>query len=117
MTTVATDEATGQPAELIEADDAAHDHPSDWQYVKIAVVLGILTALEVFTYFQSVHNLGRNALIALLMVMMLVKIFLVMAWFMHLKFDPKVFSRIFSFGVILATIVYIVMLSTFLIWD
>ena len=118
MTTVASDEtAPDNQAELAEGDAAEHAHPSDWQYIKIALVLAVLTALEVFTYFESVHSLGRDALIIGLMVMMIAKIFLVVAWFMHLKFDDKTFRRLFMFGVLLALGVYTIMLTTFLIWD
>jgi cytochrome c oxidase subunit 4 len=118
MTTVAPDEtAPDNQAELVEGHAAEHAHPSDWQYIKIAILLAVLTALEVFTYFQSVHNLGRDALIAGLMVMMIVKISLVVAWFMHLKFDDKTFRWLFTSGVLLALGVYTVMLTTFLIWD
>ena len=118
MTTVAQDDtATTEHGELVEGHDAEHAHPSDWEYIKIALILAVLTALEVFTYFESVHSLGRNALIIALVVMMIAKIVLVMAWFMHLKFDSRMFTRMFVAGAILAIAVYIVMLSTFLIWD
>jgi len=118
MATVAEDDTTTEEhSELVDGHPEEHDHPSDWAYIKIALILAVLTALEVFTYFESVHSLGRNALIVLLMVMMIAKIVLVMAWFMHLKFDNRMFTRVFMFGVILALAVYIVMLSTFLIWD
>lgn len=118
MTTVASDETALDPdPEVAEGDSDEHVHPSDWQYVKIAIVLAILTALEVFTYFESVHHLGRNALVISLVVMMVAKIFLVVAWFMHLKFDNKTFTRLLVSGILLALGVYTVMLTTFLIWD
>ena len=57
-------------------EDHAHEHPSDWVYVKIAAVLGVITGVEVFTYFESVVDWG-DALIPSLMVMMVVKFYLV----------------------------------------
>ena len=104
------------------ADDLAddhgdgHEHPSDRQYVKIALILGGLTALEVFTYFESVHNLGDAALYVILIVLMVLKFVYVVAWFMHLKFDSVLFKRIFVAGVVLALGVYLVMLTAFRIW-
>ena len=93
-----------------------HEHPSDRQYVKIALILGALTALEVFTYFESVHNLGDAALYVILIVLMVLKFIYVVAWFMHLKFDSVLFRRVFVAGVVLALGVYLVMLTAFRIW-
>lgn len=93
-----------------------HEHPSDRQYVKIALILGVLTALEVFTYFESVHNLGDAALYVILIVLMILKFIYVVAWFMHLKFDSVLFRRVFVAGVVLALGVYLVMLTAFRIW-
>jgi len=93
-----------------------HAHPTDWLYVKVAIALGLLTAFEVFTYFESLHGWGDTAIIILLILMMLVKFFLVVAFFMHLKFDSPIFWRLFVFGLILAMAVYMVMLTAFRIW-
>jgi cytochrome c oxidase subunit 4 len=95
---------------------AGHEHPSDRQYVKIALILGALTALEVATYFESVHNLNDAALYVILIVLMVMKFVYVVAWFMHLKFDSVLFQRIFVAGVVLALGVYLVMLTAFRIW-
>ncbi|MCY3805191.1 MAG: cytochrome C oxidase subunit IV family protein [bacterium] len=108
------------PHDVAEAahDDhgEGHEHPSDRQYVKIALILGGLTALEVFTYFESVHNLGDAAIYVILIVLMVLKFIYVVAWFMHLKFDSVLFKRIFVAGIVLALGVYLVMLTAFRIW-
>lgn len=93
-----------------------HEHPSDWQYIKIALILAVLTAIEVFTYFQSVHRMGDAALYVLLTVLMVLKFIYVVAWFMHLKFDSVLFKRIFITGIALALGVYLIMLTAFRIW-
>ena len=95
---------------------ASHAHPSDWQYIKIALLLAVLTAIEVFTYFESVHNLSDAALIAALTVLMVLKFFYVAAWFMHLKFDSVIYTRIFQVGLVIAILVYLAMLTAFEIW-
>ena len=94
---------------------AIHDHPSDWAYVKIALVLAAVTALEVFTYFESVFDWGA-ALVPSLMVMMVVKFYLVATWFMHLRFDSRLFAKMFTTGLILAVCVYIITLTAFEFW-
>lgn len=96
--------------------DEHHEHPSDRQYVKIALILGALTALEVATYFESVHHLGDAALYVVLVVLMVLKFIYVVAWFMHLKFDSVLLRRVFVAGIVLALGVYLVMLTAFRIW-
>ncbi len=93
-------------------DDGGHAHPSDWAYVKIALALGFVTALEVSTYFESVVDWGR-ALVPALMVMMVLKFYLVATWFMHLRFDSKLFARMFQAGLLLAVAVYVATLFAF----
>jgi cytochrome c oxidase subunit 4 len=102
--------------EAHDAHDDAHDHPSDWDYIKIALILAVITAIEVFTYFESVVDWG-DFLIPALMVMMVVKFWLVATWFMHLRFDNPIFGRLFVFGLVLASAVYLVTLATFHFWD
>lgn len=93
-----------------ELEEHAHDHPSEFQYVKVAIFLGIVTALEVaVVYIGSLKNL----IIPILSAMMLVKFFAVAAYFMHLKFDSKIFRRFFILGIILAITIYAVALWTF----
>ncbi|MDE0580825.1 MAG: cytochrome C oxidase subunit IV family protein [bacterium] len=107
----------GQMAEHAQSTGKQnHAHPTDWLYVKVAIALGLLTAFEVFTYFESLHGWGDTAIIIMLILMMLVKFFLVVAFFMHLKFDSPIFWRLFVFGLILAMAVYMVMLTAFRIW-
>ena len=104
--------------EAVSADehhDEGHAHPSDWAYVKIAVVLAAITALEVFTYFESVVDWGV-ALVPSLIFMMIVKFYLVATWFMHLRFDSKLFGRMFTAGLVLAVGVYLVTLTVFEFW-
>ncbi|MDH3754303.1 MAG: cytochrome C oxidase subunit IV family protein [Acidimicrobiia bacterium] len=93
-------------------DDTHDDHMSDWGYVKVAIFLGAVTAVEVFTYFNSVLDWGK-ALVPALLVMMVIKFGTVVAYFMHLKFDSQMFTRVFVAGLALAIGVYVIMLLTF----
>ena len=78
-------------------------------YVRIALILAAITGLEVSTYYV---DFGRLFLPALL-IMMVIKFVMVVSYFMHLKFDNKLFSWIFYAGLILAIGVYCVALATF----
>ena len=86
------------------------EFPSDFRYVKIALILGALTALEVSTYF---FEMSTAWLVATLFPMMIVKFGIVAAYFMHLKFDHRVFRRAFITGIVLAIFVYVAALATF----
>lgn len=89
----------------------AHDHPTDKTFIKVAIFLAILTALETSTYWwpKSLHTV---AMITLL-VMMAIKFFVILMWFMHLKFDSKLFGFLFYTGLVLAVGCYVVALLTF----
>jgi len=97
------------------AEEAAHDHSevhevSDRQYIVIALILAVLTALEVAS--TEVGGLG-SFLVPALLIMMAVKFFIVVSYFMHLKFDNRLFGAMFYLGLIGAVVLYSVMLTTF----
>lgn len=87
-----------------------HAHPDEIKYLKVAVILAILTAAEVGVIYVSAW---RDLMRPLLGVMMLVKFSMVALYFMHLKFDSKIFRRFFVLGIILALVVFGVVLWTF----
>ena len=94
------------------APEHGHDHPTDASYVKIALILGVITALEVGTYFWEDlfgSQPSTTALIATLFPMMIAKFAIVCGWFMHLRYDNPLFRRVFVFGLILAIFVYAIM--------
>ena len=95
-------------------DEHADHHPSDRHYVNIAVALAVITGLEVGTYYLDLPSVP---LLAILLVMMAIKFFLVASQFMHLKFDSAILSRIFYGGLFLAVIVYMIALSTFRLFN
>src|SRR5882757_837634 len=113
LVTVSPDQApagaTGGEVEV--ADDhlpvaaEEHSHPGPRQYVLIAVVLVILTAVEVATSYLD-GTVNSNLLIVALGIMAAVKFFLVAAWYMHMKQDSHVFRRLFITGMLLASAVY-----------
>lgn len=91
-------------------DIAAHEgHPSPSQYIAIGLILGVVTAAEVAVYYVDALE---GALLGILMVLSAMKLILVALWFMHLRFDNRLFSILFSSGVVLAVLLFIVVLST-----
>ena len=92
------------------AETHEHAHPSPGEYIKIAIILAIVTAIEVAMYY--VTGLPDTVLSAALLVMMVIKFALVGLWFMHLRFDSPLFRRLFVVGIVLAFAVYTVAMAT-----
>jgi cytochrome c oxidase subunit IV len=84
------------------ATAASHDHPTPKKYVEIAVTLFVLTAMEFSTYFIEFGAMHAP----LLLVLMAIKFLLVAGWFMHLKFDTRLFSRLMFGGLAGAFVLY-----------
>jgi cytochrome c oxidase subunit IV len=100
----ATETQGNAPAEHDHAD-----HPGPAKYVNIAIVLAVLTALEVSTYYLDFGVFG----IPLLIVLMTIKFVLVGSFFMHLKFDTKIYTRLLYTGLAFAVVLYAVTLLLF----
>jgi len=90
--------------------DHGHDHPTDRQYVAVALVLAAITAAEVAVYY--IKSLPDPLLIGMLCAMAFTKFTLVALWFMHLRFDSVIFRRLFVTGIVLAGAVYLIFLSS-----
>jgi len=73
------------------------------------VVLVVITGFEVATSYLE-GDVNPNLLIAALGVMAVVKFFLVVGWFMHLRTDSRIFRRFFLLGLIAAPILYTIVL-------
>ena len=89
--------------------EARHAHPSDGQYMLVALALGALTLMEVGIYY--LHS--NHATIAVLVVLMVLKFSMVVGFFMHLRFDSPVLRRLFVGGLTLAVGVYTILLFMF----
>jgi cytochrome c oxidase subunit 4 len=84
-------------------------HPTDAQYVKIAVILAVVTGIEVGLYYTKFNQTATNAM---LLVLAGIKFVMVAAYFMHLKFDNHILRRLFMAGFFLATFCYLAYLVT-----
>lgn len=84
-------------------------HPTEAKYVKVALVLAVLTGVEIGLYYTKFSEAATNVALILLAA---VKFVMVVAYFMHLKFDNKLLRRLFITGFVLAASVYVVYLLT-----
>ena len=93
--------------------DATHSneaHATTGHYVRIAVILTILTILEVATYYV---NIPFAPLVTLLLVLAGTKFVLVVAYYMHLRYDSKLFAGFFFFGFTVEILLLITLLVLF----
>ena len=99
------------PGEDLNADEFGEGQhgATDKQYIVIAVILALITAAEVTLSYIDVGPIFLPALL----IMMVAKFIIVVSYFMHLKFDNKIFSFLFYMGLLLAVFVYCAALATF----
>lgn len=100
--------------------DNVEEVASDRSFIRIAVILGIITAIEVaWSYLPMWDGAeGTTMIIEIggLIAMMILKFVIVAAWFMHLKFDRPVLGRIFYGAFMFAMFVFIAALAAFEVW-
>lgn len=82
------------------AHPVEHAHPSPAKYVQIALILAVITAVEVALYY--IPGLSTTLLFWTLIVLSVGKFFMVAGYFMHLKFDHGSFTGYFAGGLALA---------------
>jgi cytochrome c oxidase subunit IV len=97
-----------------EASPPAHDsehraHPSDTQYILIALILAAITGIEVAVSYAKGLGYAGNPV---LLILAAAKFFIVVAFFMHLRFDNRILRRIFITGIVLAIVVYTIVFLT-----
>ena len=90
-------------------DGGVHQGYSDMQYVVVALILAVITAVDVAISYIDIGPF----FLPLLLILMAVKFIVVIRLFMHLKFDSKLFSWMFFAGLFLAVGVYVAMLAAF----
>lgn len=83
----------------------SHRHPSEKPlppisvYIYVSVILTVVTAVEVAAFYLNVPG---YVLVPVFIILSLFKFVLVVMFFMHLKYDHKIFSSFFTTGLLLA---------------
>lgn len=96
-------------AAVASHDDAGAHTIGQAQYIRVAIILALVTAAEVGLYYTELDGLK---LVSVLAGMAAVKFAMVVAYFMHLRFDGQLLRRMFVTGIVLACCVYFVALVT-----
>jgi cytochrome c oxidase subunit IV len=105
--------ATTEASAPVEEQELSH-HPGPRQYVGVAVVLAIITSIEVAIYYVDAV---KSLLVPMLIFFSFIKFILVALWFMHLRFDSRLFRRLFVTGLVLAFIVFTFVLMMFFLHE
>jgi len=90
-----------------------HEHPPDSEYIIVAAVLAAMTGAEVSLYYV---NFDFTINVILLCILMVMKFSLVVMFFMHLRFDNRLFRYFFITGLSFAVVCYLIVLTTFHFW-
>ena len=88
-----------------------HEHPTWKQYKWVAFWLTLITAVEVWVYYTPFKDSSLFA--PTLLVMSAVKFTIVVAYYMHIKYDHWIFKRLFLMGLGVATFTVMALLFLF----
>ena len=92
------------------APESSKGHATKSTYWLIAVILGIITMLEVAVFYVP---LLHSVIVPILLVLSTAKFVLVAMFFMHLKFDKPILTTLFAGGIIVATVIILSMMLLF----
>jgi cytochrome c oxidase subunit IV len=93
-------------------DAHAHAHPTWKQYKWVALILTLITVVEVWIYYVPAIVASR-AFVPMLLIMSAVKFFIVVAFYMHLRYDHKLFRALFTAPLIIAMTTIVALLFLF----
>ena len=90
----------------------AHEHPTWSTYWKVAVILTLITVVEVWVSYLPVFSASR-AYVPSLLIMSAVKFAIVVMFYMHLKYDHRLFRVLFTGPLIVAMVTITALLFLF----
>jgi cytochrome c oxidase subunit IV len=79
--------------------EVEHAHPGPREYILIGVVLAVLTILELMAYTRTDI---KPILVPVLIALSATKFFIVVSFYMHLRFDDVLYRFVFCFGLAVA---------------
>ena len=97
-----------------EAHEGAHDHVHhpDWRTYKwVALILTVITIVEVWVYYTPFVE--HRLFVPSLLVMSAAKFIIVVMFYIHLKYDPRLFRALFTGPLLIAILTLISLLFLF----
>jgi cytochrome c oxidase subunit IV len=90
----------------------AHSHPTWSTYKWVALVLVVITVIEVWVYYIP-EFVASRLFVPSLLIMSAAKFAIVVMFYMHLKYDHKLFRALFTGPLIIAMLTIISLLFLF----
>lgn len=88
----------------------AHAHPRPRDYWFIALLLAVITAAEVgVTYWSALDGF----IAPILLIMSAAKFAIVVGYFMHLRYEKRIYRNLFLIGLVAAPLLFGAVLFTF----
>ena len=88
------------------------EHPTWSTYWKVALILTLITVVEVWIYYIP-SIVASRAFVPMLLIMSAVKFFIVVAFYMHLRYDHKLFRALFTAPLIIAMTTIVALMFLF----
>lgn len=95
-----------------ESTHAEHYHPTWKEYKWVALILTLITVAEVWAYYIP-ELVASRVFVPGLLIMSAVKFVMVVMYYMHLKYDHKLFRALFAGPLVVAIITIIGLLFLF----
>ena len=99
-------------AEAHVAGGEVHEHPTWGTYKWVALILTVITIVEVWVYYIPAFVASRLFVPALL-IMSAVKFVIVVLFYMHLRYDHKLFKALFTGPLVIAMATLVSLLFLF----
>lgn len=96
----------------VHAMGETHEHPTWKQYKWVALILTVITIVEVWVYYIP-SFVASPLFVPALLIMSAVKFAIVVMYYMHLKYDHKLFKALFTGPLIIAISTLIALMFLF----
>ena len=90
--------------------DSHQEHPGPRLYIIIALILGVLTGIEVAAFFLE---LTSWVVVWILLLLSLTKFLMVVYFFMHLRMDDNRFALLFFIPMVIMISIVVALLALF----
>lgn len=92
--------------------EVEHAHPTWSTYWKVALILLLITIAEVWAYYIPAFVASR-AFVPTLLIMSAMKFVIVVMFYMHLKYDHRLFRVLFTGPLLIAALTLLALLFLF----
>jgi cytochrome c oxidase subunit IV len=93
------------------AGGEAHEHPTWSTYWKVALILTLITVVEVWIYYTPFTE--SKLFVPTLLIMSAAKFIIVVMFYMHLKYDHKLFRALFTGPLLIAAFTLLTLMFLF----